>query len=369
MTRRHFTRNIVITGDVLRPTEEKFVASQSGNIRWLYMLLRGVIGRATNKSVEIRTWEDCNIQQFYREAGAKTDIRGWGELSDRLDRSEVIDSWVRINYGNSFVIGFEMPRILSLNLSRVGIPYINLTIHPVRFLSDIYFGMSTNHPEIYSALNDYAIPEQDIQRGAELVLAHVAKRDLPLPDGPTALILGQVRYDRALICNGKFVTFADHGAALREHVERESYILFKRHPYATSDLNLYLCGIPLHKIRTVVQNFYELMGSEGIAKVVSLTSGGSYEARYFGKVAVHLGEMPTRCVARNSEYSAESHLGVFEGFLDEDFWRAVCSPVMDVTKPDGYRYRRPPNTLRVALGDFWGFNQITTDRIVALAHR
>lgn len=361
---------IIVTGDIFRPNENRFTSSQAGNIRWFHTLIRGVVARATGRTVDVLSWEgSIDIGGFYDVAGVPRTIRGWSDLFDRRRLPPELDDVIALNFSGNLVLGFEMPRVLYMAFDRLGIPYINVTIHPVRFLSDIYFGMATNHPEIFAALTPHAIPERDIERGAELTLAHVAKRDMSHLGDADTLILGQTDYDRALISNGRFVSFIDYVDELQTHLAGAGEVLFKRHPYSNGDLGLHLAGVPLRRIRSIQDNFYELLGVDGIEKVISVTSGGTFEARYFGKTAIHLGAMQSPCVEPGASWGPEAHLGIFEGFLDEDFWRSVCAPLMSVTAPDGYRYRRPPNTLRVALGEFWGLNQITTDRIVALSPR
>ncbi len=369
-SRYHEPLGIIVTGDIFRPTETRFISSQAGNIRWFHTLVRGALGRATGQTVDVLTWPGpIDIGRFYDVAGADRTMRGWSDLFDRRRLPPELEDVIALNFSRNLVVGFEMPRMLYMALDRLDIPYINVTIHPVRFLSDIYFGMATNRPEVFAALTHHAIAERDIERGAELTLAHVAKEDRSDLGDVDTLILGQTDHDRALISNGRFVSFIDYADALQTHLAGNGEVLFKRHPYSNGDLGLHLAGVPLLRIRSTQDNFYSLMGVDGIEKVISITSGGTFEARYFGKTPIHLGVMQSCCVEPGASWNPEAHLGIFEGFLDEDFWRSVCAPLMSVTAPDGYRYRRPPNTLRVALGEFWGLNQITTDRIVAQSSR
>jgi len=359
----------MVTGDILRPVDmNRFAGSQSGNVRWLHALLKGALTRASGLPVDAFYWDqDTDIGRLYSLAGAEKNLRGWADLSDRRDLPAAITEQIEAWFDRTLVVGFEMPRMLTLALDKLSIPYLDLTIHPVRFLEDIYFGIATNHPEIFAVLQDYAIPERHIERAADIILAHVTRRPPRIDPEAQTLILGQVEHDRALIFNGRFVNFINYAGKLQSEIGGEDKVLFKRHPYGKTDCGLLLAGTPRAKILPVTDNFYAMMAVPSLRKVVSVTSGGSFEARYFGKAGIHLGTMPTACVAPGGEFSAGAHLGIYEGFLDDDFWRRICAPVAAVGALDGDRFKRSANTLRTSLGDFWGFNEITTDRMVALA--
>lgn len=60
------------------------------------------------------------------------------------------------------IVGFEMAPTIKRKLHVQGRPYINFYIHPLRFLRDLCFGVTTNTPMIASTLHMQAIAQFEI---------------------------------------------------------------------------------------------------------------------------------------------------------------------------------------------------------------
>ncbi len=352
-------RHIVLTGDILRPQDEAFRPAQSGNILWLHRLLRRPIGAATGLEVRPLTWEGAGTPRLYAEAGATPDIAGWVGLfgAEALPRGAA-EAMAASFAGAAAVIGFELAEVQKRLLTRLGLPFVDLNIHPVRFGPDIFFAVQTNHAGIAAELAAFHATDEAFEPWADLLSAMAVKVPLHPPVTEQVLVVGQTRVDRALIAEGRLRDLSDFPDALHRAVGRAGRVLFKPHPYNPDGFGLHAAGLPLHRIREAADNAYLLLAQEGIRRVVGVSSSVVEEARFFGKEAVFLGTPPFRIPRDPRDLAPGGHASVVEAWLSADFWRAVLAPVLRVTAPDGRRPSLGPNALRNALRQFWGWEEI-----------
>jgi len=360
-------RRIVVTGDVLRPGDAAFRPAQTENILWLHRLLRGQLAAATGVPVEAVAWgRGIDTSRLYGLWGAERSWRGWARLFDAGFAPQGVLDLVERAYADSVVVGFELAESIKRLLSLLGIPFIDLGIHPVRFLHDVFFAVQTNDEAVFEAmLPDHA--EDPTFLGPAGLLAATALKFRPelRPQGES-LVVGQTRIDRSLIRGGRVVDLSDFAPALRAAVG-DGGVTFKPHPYANSDFGALSAGLSLPRLHLTYENIYALLASDGLRRVIGVSSSVLMEARYFGLEAVTLHESPFDIPARRADALPGQHLSIVEAWGDTDFWRRALAPLMPVTAPDGHRFARPPNALRTSLRNFWGFNELSTDFLTKLA--
>ncbi len=354
---------ILVTGDLLRPQDEAFRPAQAGNIRWLHRLLRRPLGAATGLPVEALAWDAAGgfaTPRFYELAGAAPDIEGWAALFDAPDLPRKAAALLAAAFdGAVAVIGFELADVQKRLLTRLGIAWIDLNIHPVRFGPDLLMAVATDHAEILAALSQHHAEDQVFEAWADLMAATAIKMPPHFPVEESTLIVGQTRVDRALIAGGRLTDLRDHAEALRRAVGTEPRILFRPHPYNPDGFGLFESGLPLHRIREAAENVYVLLGQDRLQRVVGVSSSVVAEARYFGKDGIFLGAPPFRLAPRRDALAPGLHASVIDAWLSADFWRELLAPVMPVTPADGHRASLPPDSLRLSLRQFWGRDEIT----------
>jgi hypothetical protein len=360
------TPRVVLTGDVLRPLDEEFRASQTGNILWLHRLLRRAIGRAIGAEPEAMAWTPppgaaaaFDTPAFYAAAGATPDIEGWIALfgAPELPR-EAAALMARSFEGARAVIGFELANVQKRLLSRLGVPWVDLNIHPYRFGPDVLFAVQTNNAGILHALSAHHAGDEVFEPWADLVAATAVKVPVHPPIGEPVLVVGQTRVDRALLAEGRLVDLADFAQPFHAAIGEACTVLFKPHPYNADGFGLHALGLPLHRIRETGENAYVLMAQDSVKRVVGVSSSLIGEARFFGKQGIFLGTPPFRIAPSRDALSLETHASVVDAWLSADFWRDVLAPVMPVTARDGRLVALPPNSLRNALRQFWGWDEI-----------
>ena len=361
------TRRILVTGDVLRPRQDAFLPQLTGNILWLHRLLRRPLAAATGLEVQALAWEPgtapgatgFDTPGFYAAAGAAPDIEGWVGLFDAATLPREAAARLAAPFEDAAaVIGFELAEVQKRLLTQLGIPWVDLNIHPVRFGPDLFFAVQTNHPGILDALAAHHSEDAEFEPWADWLAAMAVKMPIAPPIEERVLVVGQTRVDRSLISQGKLLDLRDVGAAFHREVGRDERVLFRPHPYDTGSFGLHELGLPRARIRQIEQNAYLLLAQDSVQRVLGVSSSLVAEARFFGKEGVFLGPPPFRIAATCSALAPLMHASVVEAWLWPDFWRDLLAPLLPVTAQDGRRPVLGPNALRLALRQFWGWDEI-----------
>jgi hypothetical protein len=263
-----------------------------------------------------------------------------------------------------FCVGYEMPPYLIRLLDRAGVPWLDLRLHPIRFMDDLLFAARAAHPETQAALATLAVRESEVIATAALREAMCQLiGDAKIPPG-TLLVLGQRRYDCTQIIDGRFFDAAEHRADIAEICRRHRAVMLKAHPHdGEHSLLTVTREVAGNLFGTVDDNLYRMLAMPEVTGVLSVSSSAAYEARYFGKTVYTLGRLPIRLGWRAMSLEADRHAALDDIVLSVDFWRHILAPYAAVSAPDGMRLAPKPNRLRIALDSFWNFQQIDTDRV------
>jgi hypothetical protein len=369
-------QRILFTGDFLRPGDTplsgtpglsppRFRSSQTENVIWLYRLLGRKLAEATELPVEIKTWSrGIDTPAIYQALGLTEDTEGWIKAFSAPQFNRPVMNRLEAIFHGSLVIAFEMADSIKLALSQLGIPFIDLNIHPVRFLPDVFFAAQTNHQAVFEAMRPYHTPGETYFDWADLLAAAAIKRPhIPIAPG-TALLVGQTRVDRSLIIGGQLRGLPDYADTLRELLSPGQPLLFKPHPYNAAGASLH--GAPFDAMTTASANIYTLLPQEHLHHVIGVSSSVLVEARYFGKQVTALSALPFDIPDTAEQATHGQHLSLYDCCFSTDFWRDILAPLVPTSASTGHRFHRPANTLRLSLGNFWGFNEVSTDFLVQL---
>lgn len=348
---------LVIMGDVLRPdTADASRSEATTRTAWLRDLLAPVISQVTDLPVAALTADAPPLEfgQAYRDHDIEPSVDTWaslyaGDLGPALSR-RLLDAC-----REALVIGIELPPAIARLFARHGIPAIECTVHPLRFLRDIPLAWRSTVPAIGAAIEPFGVSEFEVARAVAQIRAKARWLGGAALEPGTTLILDQLPTDAAMIDphHGRRVTWADHleyVATLRD----AGPVLWRPHPYSR-DASL-LMDV-LGPARMTSENFYALLTREGLATVTAISSGGVVEARAFGKRGVHL--LDRDAALERDGWTAS--IPVIGHWLSPHFWSAVLAPAI-VTAPAVPIVAPERDTFRRANNTDWDFGWI--DQIV-----
>lgn len=357
-------RRIVITGDVLRPRADRPGDPASRpNVQWLYRLLAWPLSQVTSLPVSWVSWgEGFDAGAFYRSVDLAPDIAGWARLHYADALPAAAEVLIESAYRDALVIGCETTPCVAAALTRLGIPLLDTIGHPIRFLDDLLNAWRCNHAGMANALTDFEYDVELARAQAGLISAKMAWR--PPLDAPqdSALLIGQVGSDKALIdrSRGRILGFGDFLEALFEIAERHPRVLYKPHPYEDRFGNSAAVVRRFKSFQHVSSNYYWLVSQPQIGAVYAISSGTCAEAPYFGKTGRCLHEPLYRTDGGNADerFGLSTPVPVEHEWLWPRFWGAVLERVLPVS--DGPLRELPyrANRIRRSLNADWNFGEV-----------
>lgn len=367
-------RRIAFTGDIFRPSAGSFRPTQNENIVWLSKLLSVPLNMATGLPSVVVHWDNnwlskAKIDSDFAKAAyqgfwLQPNIRSWAYIYN-LDRlPPFLESVLYSYFEDSLVIGFEIPPYLASLFNKFHLPFIDVSMSPIRFLPDVIFEMSSNVPSISESLSKHKVSEAVIELTAGVLTSHVAKGNRAPPRPDTMLVVLQTPFDKVVINKGRFDSILNYISELRHHVSRHSSLLIKEHPVeAQPDIVARLRSEFPHA-QVTEENFYRLISHDNLRSVVALSSSCVSEARYFGKIGSYL--IPD--AERVKNVAGLRGVNIAEEIIVPDFWRDILEGLgLDVSRKDGLRLPVESNRFRKQLRSAWGYNQIDTDIVVKWA--
>lgn len=250
------------------------------------------------------------------------------------------------------VVGFELSQETKNKIDKNKEVYLDLRIHPIRFLDDIFFSFETNSDAISRKLQKYTYDETVAYLHANLITAaaikakknHIVKQN-------SLLLVGQTERDQVVFNGDKHLSLLDYIKEIKAYASIYNHIYFKPHPYAKNNRYLlHKLGKQLGKIESVHDNIYYLLSDPQIKHIIGLNSSVLYEAHFFGKKRTFLYQ-PT---------FTKKQIGIYGNYFENEFWYDILSPVLPVqVSTSSISFQ--PNRMRKALNDFWGYSEISND--------
>lgn len=348
---------IVITGDFLR-VDKNNGFSQEVNILWLYHLLLPILS-LINKKISIcpllgsHTERGENIaEKFYIAQGSIPRIESWIRLSSDVNPRQ--QALLHSHLSNALVISFELPDIVSNALTDLDIPFIDFTIHPVRFMKDLIFGVRSNIVDIFHDFTPWRVFEENFHIEAGYAMARLVR----LPRLPSCqdsdnigLVACQTSYDKVLIKNRKIVTIEDFNSEVIETLQSHKKILVKPHPYENDNrTELFLMQL-LPNTHIIKDNFYHILSHKNISTVYSISSSTSIEAKYFGKKGKHFIKYPY--LFSDNMLNESTFLAIKPCFLQPKLWTKIFSR-LDIPITQQKKLPTIDIDIRKSLNSYWG---------------
>jgi hypothetical protein len=367
-------KNVIIMGDLIRPWKngDQSVSGAFRNVQWLCHLVTQAIRSADlpvyaldwNRHAANIEYKRFDVADYYQRKGLEISVTNWSALSNSNEHCPELVAQLSLHLDESLVIGYEMSKMQIATLEHMGVTYIDLVLHPVRFAHDILHAARTNDPFIHSVLKACHFDSSVLYEAAGEIMAKICRipKTVKTPMD-TAVLLGQVWTDRAVSkAEGGFYKLDDFMSEVSSIVNKHAAVIYKPHPYEfVSGDKSQICQA-FKSIATSDLNYYILLCQPTVTSVYGLNSSGLYEAKFFGRTADYLidpqyqfnDDMPGDSV------DLRDFLTISEIWTKGKFWEKILKNIdFDMVSEKNTMTK---NKLRGSMNTDWGYEKI--DKLV-----
>jgi len=258
---------VVVAGDTFR-------GDQASNILALYKAFAPIFNHL-----------NIPVELYVTELNKNVVIEGWLPHWERSLQVGEVDATLAC-LEDASVLGFELPDHVLDNLNKRGVPWVNLAVHPIRFLDDLYLNVNASFQ--YN-IERHAANEALIKYCASLQLPSVQERTRCAQRAGRALtIFGQTPFDKSVYFDSQFRLLDSYFAELDELAKGYDRIYYRPHPHL-SDENVDALVLARYGAELAAQrDLYPWMASGDISAVCAISSSILTEAPYFGIDAFYL---------------------------------------------------------------------------------
>lgn len=354
-------KKIILSSDFLATS----TLEQRSNLRWLRHLFIGPIERAIGARNVVKTLSwlpdiTWDRNEFFRLSNIPVDQSVRQIYYSASDISEASRAYLLAALGeDSLVIGYELSEATRTILTDCGIAYIDIWLHPVRYLDDLLFGIRSNRVEYNEIFAHYEYPEENCYIYADLLRIQnyrgFRRFSNTLSPG-SSLFIGQTLQDKAIASPDGMLTILNFQDRFMDIARTSSHVYYSRHPFVKSGDEACLAFVNGLDNTSLTQTpVYHLLAADEVETVASVSSSVVTEARYFGKKTIYFYKppVPVYGAAENSYYSLMHH------YLFADFWRAVFTTDAGLARATcGRTLPAPKDKIRDILSWYWGYREI-----------
>jgi len=358
-------QGVTVIGDVIRPDGRGQPGGVDRSTVWLFDAIKRQVHLACGLPIDVISANGIPALRTWLDSLRAPDAahRYWAGAYDALPISAASEAVLVSLLQRRFCIGYELPPWLHKLLQEIDVPYIDVRLHPVRFLDDLLFAARASEPATQTALLTAAESESEVIVIAGLREAMCHMISAATVPSNTLIVVGQRPLDCSQIINGAFYDALPEVTEIHAICARYAAVLLKPHPLEPSHSLLEIAATAPNVAGVVRDNSYRLMSLPEIAAVLTVNSSIAFEAPYFGKRVHTLAPLPIRLGWQGAVDGPNLYASLNDRVLSVDFWRQVLAPHTPVSKLDGMRLPPKANRLRIALDSFWNFQEIDTDRI------
>ncbi len=186
------------------------------------------------------------------------------------------------------LIGYELAHTTKEIFDALEIKYIDVWISSIRFCSDLLFEFYSNDPEINKKFTNYKLNKAFLFQRAQAIKDQTfsfKNPNLQLVRN-SALLIGQVFEDLAVMKDGKFLTLIDYHETVAEIAPHYNKLYLLKHPLMKLEdyekVSSMFQNIPNFEYLPQI-NVYKLLASDEIEAVYGISSSVLTEAYYFNK--------------------------------------------------------------------------------------
>jgi hypothetical protein len=253
-------RKALFIGDCYRP-------EQAANIDALFRIfapLCNAFDIKTSKYISIQNHKTLN----------ESNLTLWKESLLKQTDSELHN----FSLHETIVFAFEISVVDIDFLNKNDITWLSFSIHPLRFLDDLYFDIKSNLEIDFSNCNSsHARIEMCVQAlysRYRLKLSHNSQKSL--------CIIGQTPFDKSVFIDGEFKSLTNYAKNLDEICTKYNKIYYKPHPHLSCSENNNFIRERYKSTDVNINNLYAFLIANPNMSVCAISSSVLDEAAYFG---------------------------------------------------------------------------------------
>jgi hypothetical protein len=357
---------VAVVGDLLRPDGKGRPGGVDRPTLWLFDAIKRQIALAAGVPVEPLTTASMRELRGCLEALRPPQVADthWASVYAGLAVSDPLSVLLSERLRCRFCVGYELPPWLVRLMDDNRVPYLDLRLHPVRFMDDLMFAARASCHDTQVELFSFAMNETEVIATAglrEAMCRFISEAKVP---DDTLLVVGQRPFDSSQIVDGRFFDAEPLASEIHAICGRHRAVILKPHPHDKEHSLLAVAAdAPAHVLGVITDNLYRIIALPQVSTVLTVNSSVAHEAPYFGKRVHTLAPLPVQVGWQETAPEPHLYASLDDVVLTPDFWRMVLTPYVSVSKLDGMRLRPKPNRLRIAFDSFWNFQEIDTDRI------
>lgn len=231
-------------------------------------------------------------------------------------------------------------------LAHAGIPHMEMTISPIRFLEDLHYAFRTNLPPVQERLLSYRLPEEALYANAQRVMLYYESEGLAqrinyrygsedpllaIPPG-SLLFCGQESTDNALLVEDKPMRAVAFQAQLDALFARFPRVYYNRRPGGVYDAQEEALLLSYKHVQQTGMSIYRLLSMENITTVAAISADILTEATYFGKKPHALAHVQKKHYDGIGKPDPDSWITLDSVYFSPAFWADVLQDVLHTAK-------------------------------------
>jgi hypothetical protein len=184
----------------------------------------------------------------------------------------------KFNLEKTIVFAFEISNVDKKYLNKIGVPWLSYSIHPLRFLDDLYLDIQTNLKLDFSIFYaSHARIEMCIQ-----ALHSRYRLKLSQNSHKSLCIIGQTPFDKSVFIDGEFKSLKNYSKKIDEICKSYNKIYYRPHPHLSCNENDKFIRDKYKTTDVKISNLYAFLIANPNMSVCAISSSVLNEAIYFG---------------------------------------------------------------------------------------
>lgn len=264
--------------------------NQAQNVRMIYSILGHSLERIFAEVDLIdTTLGGKGLSSLFHEVYCtvfEDPLQGWAQYYDAFEPPRLFKGLLEEAMMDAFVIIFEASPVLIRFMSRLEIPFIDIRLHPARFLCDLLFSFRASDAKLDNRLRRFGVAAEYVEAEVNTLREKNLGARAVLPED-AIIFIAQCSRDATIIHEGRFMSIMEKSDVLKQHcAERPTFI--KPHPYDQNSINAKEWAKIFPTSEWLDLNLYEMFASHHNLNFVTISSSAGYEAELFGHKTLSL---------------------------------------------------------------------------------